>query len=177
MSLQAAPLPVALRDVEIELARLMQSVGESQSPDAPAVMRALAANLIAFAPTPPLASQAAETLAQVIGRHPSRAILLQVIPELPAGETRAEVALACQSAGEAQMCCEYIALGANGDDDDLLPSAALSLQLADLPTFLWWLGDPPFGSPEFMRLSEAADRKSTRLNSSHGTLSRMPSSA
>jgi glucose-6-phosphate dehydrogenase assembly protein OpcA len=152
------PRAAALPDIERELARLLRSVGEAQAADAPPVMRALVANLVACAPTPEAAAEAAEILPQVIRRHPCRAILLSVRSEAPVGQPQAEVGLVCQEAGEANLCCEYIALSANAADEDLLAGAALPLLLADLPTFVWWLGDPPFGSTQFERLAEAADR-------------------
>ena len=154
----APPHPVAVPAIEQELSRLWQSAGEAQAHDAPAIMRASVSNLVAFAPTRDEAVEASQKITQLIQRHPCRAILLQVQPELGPDETRAEVALACQTAGDAQLCCEYICLSACGLDGDQLPGATLPLLLTDLPTFLWWLGDPPFGSDEFLRLSEAADR-------------------
>src|SRR3546814_9211947 len=41
----------------------------------------------------------------------------------------------------------------------------------------WLLGVPPSDHPFFNRETEALDRKSTRLNSSHSCASRTPSSA
>ncbi|MBI3762543.1 MAG: glucose-6-phosphate dehydrogenase assembly protein OpcA [Chloroflexi bacterium] len=154
----APPRSVAVPAIERELMNLWKSFGESQPPDAPAVARALVANLVAFVPTTGLADGATETLAKVMRRHPCRAIVLTVDPALTDGEAQASVALACQMVGGWQMCCEHITLTANGLDEDQLPGATLPLLVTDLPTFLWWLGDPPFGSEGFVRLAESSDR-------------------
>lgn len=158
LNFTAPPRPVAVPAIERELTQLWRSLGEAREAEGPAVMRASVANLVAFAPTPAHGAHAAETLAQVMRIHPCRAILLQVQPDLPGDETRAAVALATQTVGGSQMGCEYIAVSANGEDEDQLPGLTLPLLITDLPTFLWWLGDPPFGSEGFVRLAESADR-------------------
>ena len=54
------------------------------------------------------------------------------------------------------------------------PSSAIALALAvgALAAFSWWMGQQAYHW-----LPVQADRKSTRLNSSHSSVSRMPSSA
>ncbi len=123
----APPHPVAVPAIERELSRLWQSASEAQPPDAPAMMRASVSNLVAFAPTPDEAAEARQKITQLIQRHPCRAILLQVQPDLSADETRAEVALACQTAGGAQLCCEYISLSACGLDGDECPGSGAAV--------------------------------------------------
>jgi len=172
----APPHPVAVPEIEKELARLWQAAGGEQTGEERSLMRASVSNLVAFAPRPEAGAKAAETLLKVITRHPCRVLLLQVQPDLEPDDTRAEVALACLTTGGTRLCCEYVSLAACGQDRGQLPGATLPLLLTDLPTFLWWLEDPPFGSEEFLRLAEAADRlvvDTARFNSPLSTFNEL----
>ena len=53
----------------------------------------------------------------------------------------------------------------------------LTVRQEELMNFLWKVNEPLTANEMAERLAEDGDRKSTRLNSSHLKLSRMPSSA
>jgi glucose-6-phosphate dehydrogenase assembly protein OpcA len=68
------------------------------------------------------------------------------------------VTIACRIGGEGKQACgEQITLTC-GDDGAPLPSIAASLIVADVPAFLWWLGDLPFHGPLLESLLETSDR-------------------
>ena len=139
-------IPVAPEDVEEELARLWGPDAEragGPEPADPHVTRVATANLVVadLEGRPGLD----EVLGTVSARRPSRAIVLRPAEGQGSGPgVSAEVSATCQlpAPGRPQVCSEQIVLRAASDDFGLLPGAVLGLLEADLPTALWWAGDP-----------------------------------
>src|SRR5207245_364208 len=70
------------------------------------------------------------------GSRPLRAIV--IVPA--AGRPRARVSSACWTGAGQEVCAERISISG---DRVALPSAVVSLLVADLPVFVWWQGVLP----------------------------------
>jgi glucose-6-phosphate dehydrogenase assembly protein OpcA len=102
---------------------------------------------------------ARETLAGLAERHPSRTIILIPRPaERDALDAR--VTLECfPLPGEARhLCSEVIELRLRGRRAKAPASIVLPLLIPDLPVFLRWRGQPPFGDDVLDQLVEVVDR-------------------
>ena len=157
--MSAAPLveawtgqDVSMAEIEAQLARLRDAVGElEQPPQRTSVMTHLAW-------VPPVWLDAAErTLEGMAERHPSRTVLLVPQPEAPDG-LDAELAVRSFTAGEHAVCGEVIELHLRGNHASAPASLVLPLVISDLPVFLRWRGEPPFGSVQWEQLVGVADR-------------------
>jgi glucose-6-phosphate dehydrogenase assembly protein OpcA len=121
-------------------------------------MRTSVMTHVAWAP-PEWQDAARETLAGMAERHPSRAILL-FPQESDRDALDAELSLACFSLPELQrnVCSEVIELRLHGDRARAPASIVLPLVLPELPVFLRWRGQPPFGDGAFEQLVDVVDR-------------------
>jgi glucose-6-phosphate dehydrogenase assembly protein OpcA len=146
---------VTIREIERELARLRHSSAEqSQGPD----LRTSVMTHMAWVPDE-WVEAAHTTLAGLAERHPSRTIILIPAPEKESG-LDAELSLRCfpLRTGPGNVCSEVIELRLRGDRARAPASIVMPLLISDLPAFLRWRGEPPFGDPEFQQLVEVADR-------------------
>jgi glucose-6-phosphate dehydrogenase assembly protein OpcA len=100
------------------------------------------------------------TLAGMAERHPSRGILLLPRPKESEDRLDGEVDLRCFVRGgeEQQVCSEVITLRLCGRRATAPASIVQPLLVADLPVFLRWRGECPFGAPELEELVDVADR-------------------
>ncbi len=144
---------VSIAEIERELARLrfMTSEGSSQPNLRTSVM-----THIAWAP-PEWQHQAEETLAGMAERHPSRTLLLVPRPDEPDG-LDAQLSIRCFPIGDRAICGEVIELILRGDRAAAPASIVLPLLISDLPVFMRWRGEPPWGAPEFQQLVGIVDR-------------------
>ena len=113
---------------------------------------------VAWAP-PEWQEQARETLAGLAERHPSRTILL--FPQNGDGDALdADVSLSCFELPdlERNVCSEVIELRLRDEQARAPASIVLPLVLPDLPVFLRWRGQPPFGEEPLEQLVDAVDR-------------------
>ncbi len=140
---------VTIGQIERELAQLR---GESMD------MRTSVMTHIAWAP-PEWQEVSRETLAGMAELHPSRTLLL-----FPQDETRdaldAELSLQCFTHEELDrhVCSEVIELRLCGRVAEAPASVILPLVLPDVPVFLRWRGQPPFGESAFEQLVDVVDR-------------------
>lgn len=99
------------------------------------------------------------TLAGLAERHPSRTIIL--VPR-PQDEDSLEARVSLESfrlpGEERNVCSEVIELHLRGRRAAAPASIVLPLLLPDLPVFLRWRGQPPFGSDVFAGLVDVVDR-------------------
>jgi hypothetical protein len=111
---------------------------------------------IAWVP-PRWVEEAWETFTGLGERYPSRTILL-----LPQGEEAdgldARVSLQCFPAGANEVCTELVELTLRGLRAEAPASIVAPLLLPDLPVFLRWRGQPPFGEKMLERLAGLVDR-------------------
>ena len=138
-------IPVELRDVEAELARLWGpaalELGEPE-PASAHVTRVVLANLVLECLEGDV-HELEPVLAMVVERFPCRTIVL-CKSDNTTRKVTAQISALCHlpSPGQPQVCSEHIVLRAGPNAIDLLPGAVRSLLEADLPHVLWWTSDP-----------------------------------
>jgi hypothetical protein len=147
---------VRLSEVNDALGKLRaESAGEGAPPN----LRTSVMTHLAWIPEA-WAEQARAALAGMAERHPSRSILL--FPEPDAGTNRidATVSLECYSLAEVDrlVCSEVIELQLLGTLAKAPASIVEPLLISDLPVFLRWRGEPPWGAQELEQLIEIVDR-------------------
>ena len=100
---------------------------------------------------------AEDVLAGLAERHPSRTIVL--LPQSGEGGLQGEVSLDCFPSGESRsVCTETIRIRLHGTSAEHPASVVEPLLITDLPVFLRWRGQPPFGSSPFEELAGVVDR-------------------
>lgn len=117
-------------------------------------------NLVVYTDSVELAEQVASDLASVSRRHPSRAIILIADRWHQESPIDAEVRLMCSPAtGEGPpLCFEQVFVTVQGRAADHLASVVVPLLMPEVPTYLWWPGQPLFGHRLFHRLLASADQ-------------------
>jgi hypothetical protein len=104
--------------------------------------------------------QARKALAGMAERHPSRTIILEPKPD--AGKNRIDATVTLESytvpGSERSICSEVISLELQGTRAKAPASIVEPLLISDLPVFLRWRGEPPWGSPELDQLVRVVDR-------------------
>jgi Glucose-6-phosphate dehydrogenase subunit len=93
-------------------------------------------------------------------RHPSRAILLLPEPNAGADGIDAAVSLECYAVPgvDREICSEVIELRLRGLRAKAPASIVEPLLISDLPVFLRWRGEPPWGAQELDQLVGVTDR-------------------
>ena len=157
-----------VRAVEAELARLWTAattrtdrgdgtvVTEKGVPHA----RTSVLNLIVTVRDEAASNRILETLLSLGARHPSRAIVLQADPSAQGNALDARIQTHCHN-GEndaGRICYEQLALTVRGEAAGHLDGIVAPLVIHDLPTDVWWPGDPPFNDAIFNQLVQMADR-------------------
>lgn len=147
---------VTIRDVERELGQLRAA---STEPGEHPRLRTSVMTLMAWVPER-WVEAATDTLAGLAERHPSRTILLFPRREDPRDALDAEVDLRCFLRGgeEHEICSEVIAIRLCGRRSSAPATVVEPLLVPDLPVFLRWRGECPFGAPELEELVDVADR-------------------
>jgi Glucose-6-phosphate dehydrogenase subunit N-terminal domain/Glucose-6-phosphate dehydrogenase subunit C-terminal domain len=147
---------VRLADVESGLAALR---GATAVEGRPPSLRTSVMTHIAWVP-PEWTDQARRALAGMGERHPSRTILLD--PEPDSGNNRIDAAVTLEfypiPDSERDICSEVIDLTLHGTRAKAPASIVQPLLISDLPVFLRWRGEPPWGAPELEQLVELTDR-------------------
>ena len=122
--------------------------------------RASVLNLIVTVVDEAAAGRVVHTLIDLGVRHPSRAIVL--VPQVAAPESTidARISTHCHDpvAGGDRVCYEEVVLTVRGECAEHLSGIVAPLLIHDLPTHIWWPGDPPFSDPIFEQLIDIGDR-------------------
>ncbi|MDQ2689338.1 MAG: glucose-6-phosphate dehydrogenase assembly protein OpcA [Chloroflexota bacterium] len=122
--------------------------------------RASVLNLIVTVVDAAAADRVVRALMGLGVRHPSRAIVL--VPERGPATTPidARISTHCHDAGGQpdRVCYEEVILTVRGEVAEHLSGVVAPLLIHDLPTHVWWPGDPPFSDPVFEQLVEMGDR-------------------
>jgi glucose-6-phosphate dehydrogenase assembly protein OpcA len=123
------------------------------------VLRTRVVNFVAYSNSNGVCERASSVLTHLAGTHPSRALLLLAEPQNPAPSIGASLQAFCHTdAGTAhRLCFDHIFLTIRGQAAERLPGIVTRLLLPDLPSILWWPGDPPLESRTFVGLSSACD--------------------
>ncbi len=146
----------SIRDIERAISALRAQA--AQASDA-SELRTSVATHIAWVPER-WVDAATRTLAGLEERHPSRAILLFPRPDSPRDALDADVDLRCFAAGggSGSVCFEVIEIHLLGARAAAPGSVVAPLLISDLPVFVRWRGEPPFGEPELEQLVALTDR-------------------
>ena len=144
---------VSIAQIETELARLRgETAGAIDQP----TQRTSVMTHVAW--VPPQWLDAAERTLEGLGeRHPSRTVILVPCPDLEGG-IDAELSVRSFPVGERTVVSEVIELSLRGDRSLAPASIVLPLVISDLPVFLRWRGEPPFGETQWEQLVTVADR-------------------
>jgi len=154
----------SVRAVEAQLARLWSNTPDDGEPVVTEKglphTRASVLNLIVTVPDDAAAERVVTTMLGLGFRHPSRAIVLVADPEAPGPSLDAAVSAHCHDGrdGTDRACYEAVVLGVRGEAARHLSGMVAPLLIHDLPTHVWWPGDPPFADAIFDQLVEMSDR-------------------
>lgn len=117
--------------------------------------RASVLNLIVTVPDELSADRVVGTMLGLGFRHPSRAIVLVADHDAQGASLDASVSAHCHAhQGDEQVCYEEVVLTVRGESAAHLNGIVAPLLIHDLPTLVWWPGDPPFSSAVFDQLVE-----------------------
>jgi glucose-6-phosphate dehydrogenase assembly protein OpcA len=146
---------VAVADVERALWELRDASAQStEGPD----LRTSVMTHLAWVPTE-WREAAVETLAGLGERHPSRGILLFPEPSASDGiDAKVSVLAFPQRGGRRHVAAEVIQLTLRGRRATAPASIVTQLLVTDLPVFLRWRGELPFGSLELEQMVGVCDR-------------------
>jgi glucose-6-phosphate dehydrogenase assembly protein OpcA len=141
-------------DVQSQLDELREHEAASGAP----TQRTSVMTHVAWAP-PRWVNAAHRTLAGLEERHPSRTILLVPEPRKP-DAVEATVSMRCftMPGVSHDVCSEVIEVRLGGKRAQAPASIVEPLLIADLPTFVRWRGEPPWGAPELEQLVGVCDR-------------------
>jgi glucose-6-phosphate dehydrogenase assembly protein OpcA len=143
-SLWRMPTVVGLRDVDI------------------VPTRTSVLNLVVYTGSDEVFRRAHRIIGELATTHPSRAIIFTASgdPHSFDNDIDAHVSTHCYAADSERFaaCFEQVQITVPTDSFDVLPSIVVSLALPDLPTFVWWPGQPPLGDHRFRRIAQTADR-------------------
>jgi glucose-6-phosphate dehydrogenase assembly protein OpcA len=147
---------VTLSDVERQLGELRAA---SAAPGELPKLRTSVMTHMAWVPER-WVEAATETLAGLAERHPSRTILLFPRPNDERDALDAEVDLRCFLRGgeEREVCSEVISIRLCGKRASAPASVVQPLLVPDLPVFLRWRGECPWGAAELEELLDVTDR-------------------
>ncbi|HVM17045.1 MAG TPA: glucose-6-phosphate dehydrogenase assembly protein OpcA [Gaiellaceae bacterium] len=147
-------MAASVGEIERELAELRE-----EAPEGGAWLRTSVLTHVAWAP-PEWREAAEDALAGLAERHPSRTILLVPEPDADEDALAAAVDLRCFSAPgqEHHVCSEVIEVRLRGRRAVAPASVVAPLLLVDLPAFLRWRGEPPWGDGAFDGLVDLVDR-------------------
>ena len=145
---------VTMIEIERQLAR-MRTTTNAESPRP--TQRTSVMTHIAWVP-PPWVEAAERTLEGMEDSHPSRTIALVPLPdEVPGLDVNLSVRC-FTSDSDQSVASEVIWLRLRGDRTVAPASLVLPLALSDLPIFLRWRGEPPFGASHWEQLVDITDR-------------------
>jgi hypothetical protein len=144
---------VSISEIESELARLR---AESADEDGQPQQRTSVMTHIAWVP-PEWLDAAERVLDGLRERHPSRTVILVPRPGEEGG-IDADLSVRTFSVGQRCVAGEVIQLALRGDRSCAPASIVLPLAISDLPVFVRWRGEPPFGETQWEQLVGVADR-------------------
>ncbi len=154
---------VDVGSIERELAQLWRMptvIGLRETDVVPT--RTSVLNLVVHCSDEQIEAHASTIINELATNHPSRVISFNVTADPNAFEDDidAHVSTHCYTASGERFasCYEKIEIKTPPDSLDQLPSIMVALALPDLPTFVWWPGQPPLADKRFARLAHAATR-------------------
>lgn len=125
----------------------------------PEVTEAAVLNIVASSSSRELLDEAAQVIAQLAQRHPSRSVLFLRM-DAETGGLAAEVNAFCtlRHGADRQICCEQLRIEGRGSYASQLHSLVQPLLVPDVPVFVWWRGAPPIRTTMYRRLRQMSQR-------------------
>lgn len=154
----------SIAEVERELARIWSqpdlTAQVGGEPGRYVAARTSVMNLVVIARRPEIAMRTAATIQTLVGRHPSRTIVVQSAdPDGPSWiDARVEAHCILPRTDAPETCAETIHLTAGGESGRHLAAIVTPLLIHDLPVAVWWPGQAPFTSEAARDLLAGADR-------------------
>jgi glucose-6-phosphate dehydrogenase assembly protein OpcA len=154
----------SIDDIERELARIWSipklTATVSGVEERHVAARTSVMNLVVVARRPEIGEHAAAIIQQLIGKHPSRTLILTSADPESRSWLDAQIQAYCvlPRADAAETCAEQIFITAGGAAGRHLEAIVAPLLIHDLPVTLWWPGEPPFGTQPARDLLAMADR-------------------
>jgi len=147
---------ICLAEVNDALAELREA---SAAEGAPPNLRTSVMTHLAWVPEP-WVEKARAALAGMAERHPSRSILLLPEPDAGKNQIDAIVSLECYAVPgvDRLVCSEVVELQLLGKRAKAPASVVEPLLISDLPVFLRWRGEPPWGTQELDQMVGITDR-------------------
>jgi glucose-6-phosphate dehydrogenase assembly protein OpcA len=144
--------------IERQLSRLWAQT--AQDGRASSFVRTSILNLVVFTDSESGAHRILDSLDRLPARHPSRVIILVGDRMSQGSSIDAEVSVLSRPAAQNAPLVSYeqLIVTAHGRAADHLSSVVIPLLMPELPTYLWWSGQPPFGHRMFHRLLSVADQ-------------------
>jgi glucose-6-phosphate dehydrogenase assembly protein OpcA len=128
-------------------------------------------NLVVIAARPEVGERSAATIQRLVGRHPSRTMIVQ--PADPDGPSwlDAQIVAHCimPRVDAPETCAETIHLTCGGESGRHLDAIVAPLLIHDLPVTVWWPDELSFGSAPVNDLLVMADRLVVDGSGWHGT--------
>ncbi|HEV2952818.1 MAG TPA: glucose-6-phosphate dehydrogenase assembly protein OpcA [Candidatus Dormibacteraeota bacterium] len=114
--------------------------------------RGMVLNLIVVAPSPQASRRAVALMDSLAGHHPFRGVVLSQGSDPGYPGIGAEVDVHTSALLDAVgVLYERVSLWGIGGDSEHLLNMADALLIDDLPTYVWWVGDPPLHEPWFRK--------------------------
>ena len=149
--------PVALDAVESELDNMWRDANAHvAATGGHAIARNSVLTLVAFTHGEDDARHLLRRIHALSTQHPSRAIVVAADPRDHGRDTRAYIST--YTSTDLASYGEDILVTAQSDAIRHLPGLVLPLIVSGLPAFLWWTGDPPWGSELLESLVDGSDR-------------------
>jgi glucose-6-phosphate dehydrogenase assembly protein OpcA len=150
---------VPLSDLEPALDRLWGEANENAvAASGLHVSRNTALTLVVYCTSAEQSPAALAASEEATTQHPARTIVLVPEPAQQGSQLDASIAVHRQGAGSTAAYGEEITIYARGDAAGHIPGVVLPLMVTGLPTYLWWLGDVPWGSALLDNLVDGSDR-------------------
>ena len=169
----------SIEEVEMELARiwaqsnldLTVDMDGDHVNDRHVGARTSVMNLVIIAGRPEVGERCAATMQRLVGRHPSRTMIVQ--PADPDGPSwiDGQISAHCimPRADAPETCAETVHLTCGGEAGRHLDAIVAPLLIHDLPVTIWWPDEPSFGSEPVNDLLAMSDRLIVDGSGWHGT--------
>lgn len=148
--------PLSPGKIVKELLALEQEIGAEAGGGAR--LRLTTMNLVVGCSSPEDGVGLGALLTELCAEFPSRTMVAVLDPKAPEGDLQGWASFACHPVRRSQVCCEQVALYCPGGGGASIPSLVLATLHPELPSLLWWRGDPPFGSDLLEQMIEPTNR-------------------
>ena len=134
--------------------------GADGSPERRVSARSSVMNLVVIAGRGEVGERAASIVEGLTGRHPSRTLIISPAdPDGPAWvDAQVQAHCVLPSATSPETCSELVYMTCGGESGQHMAGLVTPLLIHDLPTNVWWPGEPRFASSSSHELLTLGDR-------------------